>query len=90
MKKTVCILIIVCVALLAMNVVQWTAKVRDWSEYDNLHQENADLKIQVRVLKGTMEHLSDVVMGRIPKKLSHPEIAQRMKVLRAEIVRQGH
>jgi hypothetical protein len=89
MKSLLWILVVCCVGLAGLTVFAWTIRYSETEKISELVKENEDLKLQIEGFKSTIRYQSDIILGKISGPGFSPEIQERMRLLRAEIIKQG-
>jgi hypothetical protein len=79
--------VICCVGLAGLTVFAWTNRYSETEKISELVKENDDLKLQIKSFKSAIRYHSDVILG---KTAVSSKIQERMRLLRAEFIKQGH
>jgi hypothetical protein len=90
MKSLLWILVVCCVGLVGLTVFAWTNRYNETQKVSELVKEIEDLNLQIRGFKSTIRFQSDIILGKISGPGFSPEIQKRMRLLRTQIIKQGH
>jgi hypothetical protein len=90
MKSLLWILVVCCGGLAGLTAFAWTNRYRETDKISELVKENEDLKLQIRCFKCAIRCQGEIILGKQSGPAVSQEMQERMRLLRAEIIKQGH